>query len=204
MANLAPLAETTVKPWPVWAKGLASAVIGWQLASLLAAELGQEPASPVEHAIAERFTPYYQFVDQGVSHRFYSDIGPTPILLAELTFRDGRPPRRIRIPDRSTRPRVLYQRELALANEVLRGVEPSLRDPTVPMDIRSAHAIARRLCRQEASCSGVSIFLQMHHNPDPHEWIDAATIPYAPAVNPDSEQYYTVPRRLGDFPCPSP
>lgn len=204
MANFAPSPETALKTWPFGAKVVCSVAIAWQLASLLAAELGQEPASPLEHAIADRFTAYYQLVDQGVGHRFYSDIGPTPILLAELTFGDGRPSKRIRIPDRSIRPRVLYQRELAIANEVFRGVEPSLHDPTLPMDTRSAQAIASRLCRREPGCSGVSIFLQMHDNPTPYELIEAATRPGAPAVNSDSEPYYSLTRRIGDFPCPSP
>lgn len=204
MANLAPFPETSGKPWPLGAKVVCSAAIAWQLASLLAAELGQEPASPLEHAIADRFTPYYQLVDQGVGHRFYSDIGPTPILLVELTFADGRPSKKIRIPNRSTRPRILYQRELAIANEVSRGVEPSLHDPTLPMDTRSAQAIAHTLCRREPGCSGVSIFLQMHYNPTPYELIEAATTPAAPAVNSDSETYYSINRRIGDFPCPSP
>ena len=52
MANLAPFPETSVVTWPVWVKLLASVAIAWQLASLLAAELGQEPASPLEHVIA--------------------------------------------------------------------------------------------------------------------------------------------------------
>lgn len=203
MANLAPFPETSVKTWPVWVKLLASVAIAWQLASLLAAELGQEPASPLEHVIAEGFTPYYQLVHQGVGHRFYSDIPPTPILLAELTFGDGRPSKTIRIPDRSRRPRILYQRELAIANEVSRGVEPSLHDPTLPMDTRSAQAIAHHLCRREPGCSGVSIFLQWHDNPTPYQLIEAATTRGAPAVNSDSEMFYSLPRRIGDFSCPS-
>jgi hypothetical protein len=191
MANLAPLAESSEKAWPTWAKLLASLAIGWQVASLLAAEFGQPAsASPLEHAIYEKFQPYYQLVDQGLAHRFYSDIGPTPILLAELRFDDGTPTRTVRIPDRSVRPRVQYQRQLALANAVL-------------MEPRWAQSFAHHLCRREPGCVGVTIRIQEHRNPSPFQLIEAAESGEGP-LDADSEEFYDIPRLIGDFPCPKP
>ena len=103
MANPAPLAPSDDRSWPTWAKVLASTAIAWQLGSVLVAELTSGPASPLERQVGAVFARHYQLTDQGVGHRFYSDIGPTPILLAELRFGDGRPTRKIRIPDRSMR-----------------------------------------------------------------------------------------------------
>lgn len=189
MANSAPLAGPERSTWPGWAKGLASLAVLWQVGSLLMAELASPPASPLEEAIARPFRPYYELTDQGHDHRFYSDIGPTPILLAELRFADGRPSRTIRIPDRGVRPRIVYQRQLALAH-------------WARLDERWAQSIARHLCWREQGCSGVTIRLQLHDNPTPGQLIEAAG--RRKPIDPDSEEFYAVPILLGDFPCPTP
>jgi len=189
--------------WPTWAKLLASLAIAWQLASVLVAELTSGPASPLERRIGEVFTRHYQLTDQGVGHRFYSDIGPTPILLAELRFHDGRPPRTIRIPDRSTRPRMLYQRHLALANWVFSEVRPQLSLPDTPIESVWARSFAQHLCRREPGCSGVTIRVQEHRNPDPDQLLASAR-GQAPPVDSDADEFYEPPIFVGDFPCPTP
>src|SRR4051794_12571646 len=77
-ANLAPPPPS----WPAWARWLASVAIVLHLASVLAAEFGTPPASPLERDFADVFVHYYEALDQGHGHRFYSDIGPTAILTA--------------------------------------------------------------------------------------------------------------------------
>jgi len=186
MANPAPFTKTPGKSWPTWARVASSLVIGWHVASLLAAELRQPPASPLERRLGDVFQRYYELTDQGVAHRFYSDIGPTPILLAELKFGDGRPSRTLRVPDRSLRPRILYQRELALANYAPQWAE----------------SFAHHLARRNPGCVGVTVRIQQHINPSPEQWIEAANDPDSKVVNPDSEEFYSVPYLLGDFAWP--
>ena len=204
MAKPAPITETAKKTWPGWAKGLVSIVIVLQLGSLFAAELAQSPASPLEQKLAEPFTSWYELTSQGVAHRFYSDIGPTPILLAELKFRDGRPSKTVRIPDRSVRPRMIYQRQLALANAVFEDVLPALNNPDVQVSSQWAESFAHYLARREPDCSGVVVRLQIHRNPSPGQMIEAVQTSKSRTIDPDSEEFYDVPRWIGDYPWPKP
>lgn len=197
-ANPAPSTGT----WPLWAKVAASAAIAFHFASVLAAEMAGSPSSPLQHEIADRFAPYYELLDQGQAHRFYSDIPPTPIVTAELRFDDGRPTRTVRIPDRSLRPRMIYQRHLALANALFQEVGPSLEHPEIPRPTVRAESFARHLCHAHPGCSGVILRLQLHLTPDLGRMIEAATDPEAPRLDPDAEEFYTTPQRIGDFPCP--
>lgn len=204
MAKFAPITELPRKPWPGWAKGLVSVAILWQLASLFAAELAQQPSSPLELEIARPFHGWYELTGQGVAHRFYTDIGPTPILMAELRFGDGRPPKTVRIPDRSTRPRMVYQRQLALANAVYEEFMPAFFDASVRIDSRWARSIAYYLAKREPGCSGVTIRLLMHNNPSPGQLIETIQTTKTGTIDPDAPEFYDLPRLIGDYPWPKP
>lgn len=186
--------------WPSWAKRIVTVWIVFQIASVLAAEFAGPPASPLERAVADRFTPYYQLVDQGHAHRYYADIPPTPIVTAELRFADGRPNQTIRIPDRSLRPRMLYQRHLALANTLAREAGAP-RPEGEPPSTLWAQSYARHLGLANPGCSGVILRWQLHLIPSIDHLVAAATDPDAPPLNPDAEEFYTTPQRIGDFPC---
>jgi hypothetical protein len=203
-AKLAPRNGPAKSTWPGWAKAVVSVAILWQLTSLFAAELGAPPSSPLEQRLAEFFLPWHELTDQGLAHRFYSDIGPTPILQAELRFADGQPPKTIRIPNRSTHPRLVYQRQLALANAVFEEFAPALVDPDIRVHSRWAESIAHYLAAHEPGCKGVIIRIQMHRNPSPGQMIESAQAPGAKPLDPDSEEFYDVPRLVGDYPWPIP
>jgi hypothetical protein len=203
-AKLAPRMGSREKTWPGWAKAFVSAAIVWQVASLLAAELAAPPSSPLEQRFAEFFTPWHELTDQGLAHRFYSDIGPTPILLAELRFGDGRSPKIIRIPNRSAHPRLVYQRQLALSNAVFDEFAQAIDDPDARIHSRWAESIAHYLAAGEPGCQGVVIRLQMHRNPSPGQMIEAAQSPHAKPLDLDSEEFYDVPHLVGDYPWPIP
>ncbi|MDB5350745.1 MAG: hypothetical protein JWN86_1992 [Planctomycetota bacterium] len=190
------------RTWPVWAKRLVTMGLIVHLTSVLMAELAYPPTSPLLRRLVGSFVPYYEFLDQGHAHRFYSDIGPTAILTAELRFGDGRPNRTVRLPDRSVRPRMVYQRQLALANSVFDEVRPALSNPNIPLRSGWGESFARHLCLENPGCTGVTLRLQQHENPHPGRLIEAATVPGIPRVDPDAEEFYTTPTLLGDFPCP--
>src|SRR5262245_22305162 len=55
--------------WPGWARGVATAVLVFHLAALLAGALGVPPSSELERAIADGFSPYFDLMDLGYSYR---------------------------------------------------------------------------------------------------------------------------------------
>ncbi len=190
--------------WPRWARRVASGLIVFQFASVIAAELAAPPASPLERALAEPFGPYYQAVDQGHAHRYYADIPPTPIVTAELRFEDGRPNKTIRIPERSLRPRLLYQRHLAIANTLAQeaSVGHAHGGPGEAAPTAYARSVARHLGEANPGCSGVVLRLQLHLMPEVDRMVQAALDPDAPRIDLDADEFYTTPQRIGDFPCP--
>lgn len=200
MANPAQPARIS---WPKWAKILASAAVIWQIGSVVAAELTSGPSSPLEQQVAHLFERHHQLTDQGSGHRFYSDIYPTPILLAELRFSEGVPNRIVRIPDRSARPRMLYQRQLALAHSIFQDIRPMLAAPDRQMSSTWAKSYARYLCRREPGCTGVTISLRMHRNPEPGHLIAAARGVVA-TLDLESDEFYDTTVLVGDFPCETP
>ena len=201
-AHPAPLAENSQHSWPVGARRIVTGLLVFHLAATLLAEFAAPPTSPLIEALASKFRHYYEFVDQGHAHRFYSNIGPTPILTAEIRFGDGRPPREVRVPDRSTRPRLVYQRHLALADRAFEEIAPILHDRSIPLHSSWGESYSRYLCRKYPGASGVILRVQQHRNPSPGQLLAAATVPGAPRIDPDADEFYDAPILLGDFPCP--
>jgi hypothetical protein len=190
------------RAWPSWAKGLASAALVFHMAAVLAAVAAAPPASEVERAIANRFAHYYELIDQGYAYRYYApEPPPTAVVTARLRFADGRPEREVRIPDRSLRPRLLYQRHLALAHHLFEEFNASRNDPHGERPSRWGASYARHLCKTTPGCSGVTLYFQMHMVPDLEQVREAASRPGAKPLDADAEEFYTVPERIGDYSC---
>jgi hypothetical protein len=191
--------------WPGWAKGLASAAIALHGLAILCAALGAAPASPLQRRLSASFARYYGLIDQGYSYRYYApEPPPTPVVEARLKFADGRPDRTIRLPDRATRPRMLYQRELALANhlyveyQAIRNLDPAIPDEARPRP-RWAASYARHLGAVHG-CREVELAVMLHLIPPLGE-VQAALAEGGPAPALDDPQSYSVPELVGVFPC---
>ena len=188
--------------WPPWARGLATAAIGFHLVALLAAALAASPSSPLERAVADVFSPYYQLVDQGYAYRYYApEPGPTPVATAVLRFADGRE-ETIRLPERGVQPRLRYQRQLALANHLAEDVAAARRAGGGRGGEGGiwARSYARHLSRTRGKgCVTVTLFLQSHLIPDPQHVFEERE--RGGVVDLDAEEFYTTPERVGEFPC---
>lgn len=192
--------------WPAWARRLATGGLLFHLTAIVAAALSAPPSSPLERALADRFARYYDLIDQGHAYRFYApEPPPTPVVTARLRFDDGRVEQEIRLPDRSLRPRLRYQRHLALANHLYVDFEAARRagaeggGPDRPPSLWGA-SYARHLCRTRG-CDGVALYVRMHLIPDLDLVLDELAGPGAGPVDLDAERFYTTPERIGDYSC---
>ena len=110
--------------WPAWARAVATVVLLFHLAAVLAGAVGVPPSSELERAIADGFTPYFDVMDLGYSYRFYAEPPPTPVVTATIRYEDGRPEETVRLPGRAVAgPRMRHQRQLALANALYADVQ---------------------------------------------------------------------------------
>ena len=188
--------------WPAWARWTASAVIIFHAAAVLAGALGAPPSSSLEHEVADFFGPYHQAIDQGDAYRYYSSaFPPTPVVTATLAFADGRPERVVRLPERGLRPRLLYQRQLALAHGLMEDFEAARRGEGDGSKSRWAKAFAIHLGKVNPGCSSVTLHLQMHMVPRIERIREMLARPSQGPVDLDAEEFYTAPERIGVFPC---
>ena len=187
--------------WPTWARRVATGLILVHVAAVLAGALGAPPSSDLEHVIADAFGPYHQALDQGDSYRYYSTaFPPTPVVTATLAFADGRPERVVRLPERGLRPRLLYQRQLALAHNLMEDFEAARREGDGSRS-RWANAFATHLGKANPGCSTVTLRLQMHLVPRIERVQEMLARPRSGPVDLDAEEFYTAPERIGVFPC---
>jgi hypothetical protein len=188
--------------WPAWARYLASAALLFQMAAVLTAALAGPPAfSPLELDVAKWFEAYHHFTDQGYAYRFYApEPGATPVVTATIRYVDGRPEGTIRLPARGVWPRLRYQRQLALAQHLFDDVNAARMRMGDGSRSRWALSYARHLCRSHPGCSGVTLRVQMHMIPDSREVNEALARPGG-HVDLDSEEFFTTPERIGDYPC---
>jgi hypothetical protein len=194
--------QTEGRPWPGWARGLVSALLGFHLLAMLAVALSGAPASALERSAVEPFVGYVEAIDQGRVHRYYAPAPPpTPVLTAELHFGEGEPSRSVRLPDRSVRPRIRYQRQLALANHLYNEFRMARSDPHGSRPSRWGASYARHLCEANPGCTAVTIRVQEHRVPDLVRLRHMAG-PGRPLPDVDDERFYTVPEVVGDYPCP--
>ncbi len=185
--------------WPPWAKGLASAAIAVHGLAVLAAALAGSPASALQDGAADLFIPYYQAIDQGYTYRYYApEPPPTPVVTAKVEYDDGRPTAEIRLPDRSARPRLRYQRQLALAHHLHNDFLKARSAPESPPSLW-ARSYARHLSLAHPGAARVSLYVQMHRTPTLGELAEAAD--HGHPIDPDADPFWTVPERIGEYPC---
>lgn len=195
--------DVTGTGWPRWARVVASLGIGFHLVAVLVAALAAPPSSPLERALADGFAGYYQLLDQGYTYRYFApEPPPTPVLMAALRFADGRPERTITIPDRSVRPRLLYQRQLALANHLYSEFEEARNRPPdlPPPPLHWAASYARHL-GHVYGCESVVLSIRQHLIPNLGQVREAQEASGGGTLNLDAEEFYTVPVRIGEFAC---
>ena len=144
------------RPWPPWVCWLVSGVLLFHITATLACELaGQTDVSVLETDVGLRFWWYVVLIGQEYTHAYFAPDpeNATPVVTARVEFADGRPDREVRIPDRSTRPRIRYVRQIALAWHLTH--EWSAPDP-----IRRsywARSYAKHLCRAHPGCAGQAV-----------------------------------------------
>ena len=193
-------------PWPPWKKRLVSALLAFHICAILTAALAASPASLLERRAADLFLPYDELINQGHGYRFYApEPPPTPVVEATLKFKDGRPDRTIRLPDPSAKPRLIYQRQLALAMNLFTEHRAVKDAPVEAAPHRHwAPSYARHLGAVHG-CSSVVFAVKIHLIPDPNRVAEAlraartgaGSVPF----DLDSEEMFTVPERIGEFPC---
>jgi hypothetical protein len=179
---------------------VASVVLGFHIAAVLAGALAAAPASELQREAASLFAPYHQVFDQGYGYRYYApEPGPTPVVTATVRFDDGRPEQHLRLPRRGTLPRLRYQRQLALANHLAADFEEARRVTGDGSRSAYARSYASHIAGSFPRCASVTLYVQSHLIPDPRKVAEA--LDAGKAVDLEAEDYYTAPERIGEFAC---
>jgi hypothetical protein len=192
--------EGSGKSWPLWTRLTVTAILLFHATAIWVGAWADRPSSPLQQWLASEFRWYYGLIDQGYSYRYYANgAPPTPVVTAVIHYPDGRT-EQIRIPDRNTRPRMLRQRELALANHLNEDVRAATQATGDPSQSRWAQSFARHLGRTHPGARSVILSIQEHRSPDPARVVDELR---RNRRTPDieAEEFYTVPERIGEFPC---
>ena len=188
--------------WPVWGRRLVSAVVLWHVAAILTGAWAAAPSSLLERAAAQVFSPYHQAIDQGYAYRYYApEPGPTPVVTARVHFGGDRPDVAVRLPERGARPRLRYQRQLALANHLYSDFEAARGLTGQGSRSRWAQSYARHLGKVFPGASSVTLYVQMHLIPDPERVRESLAGPTPARVDLDAEEFTTTPERIGEYPC---
>ncbi len=186
--------------WPTWARVAVTLVVLIHACAIWIGAWASPPSSPLERSLADGFRGYYDLLDQGYSYRYYApEPPPTPIVTATILYADGRS-EEVSLPDRATRPRMLYQRELALANSLFLEVEESRQHRGDPGHGPWAHSYARHLGKIHPGAKTVALSLQLHLIPDPAR-VEEQLRATGKAPDLDAPEFYTVPERIGEYPC---
>jgi hypothetical protein len=188
-----------------------SIVILVHVLAVLAGAFAAPPSSELEHHLADFFVAYHQLVDQGDAYRYYSTaFPPTPVVTATLTFDNGQPDKIVRIPDRSARPRLLKQRQLAMAHFLKEDFEAAkdphylsglIEDAEPPRDrSRSlwAHAFASHLAQTNPGCNSVTLSVETHQVPR-LDRVQEILGQRAGPVDLDADEFLMAPERIGVY-----
>ncbi len=188
--------------WPLWKWRLISALLLFHLIAIGVAAASAPPSSALERLLSSAFGRYYELVDQGYAYRYYApEPPPTPVVTATVRFADGRPEAIVRLPRRGLRPRLRYQRQLALAFHLFSDFNEARHEAGDGSRSPWARAYARHLAKAWPGCATVTLSAQMHLIPDPRRVQQAASTPGAPRLDLDAEEFYTAPERIGEFSC---
>lgn len=189
--------------WPVWARGLVSGCLIFHIMAVLGGAVGgSTPSSDLQQGWHQKFLPYFDLVDQGYPYRYYApEPPPTPVVEATLRFGDGRRNEVVRLPDRSARPLLRYQRQLALAYHLDHDYKQAKAQTGDGSQSRYAQSYARHLCKSRPGCLGVKLTVRDHRVPPLVRAIEALESRGRERFDPDAEEYYDTPERIGDFPC---
>jgi hypothetical protein len=187
-------------PWPLEARVVVTLAVLVHAWALWAAAWATPPSSMLERSLADMFHGYYDLIDQGYAYRYYApEPPPTPIIAATIHHADGHS-EEVRLPDRATRPRLLYQRELALANSLFVEVEQSRQQRGEAGHGPWAQSYARHLGKTHPGAKSVTLMLQLHLIPDPGR-VQEQLRATGKAPDLDAAEFYTVPERIGEYPC---
>jgi hypothetical protein len=188
------------KSWPPWARVAVTLAILFHATAIWAAIWGRGVASSLEIEAYDAFKWYYGLIDQGYTYRYYSDPAHTPIVKAVVHFKDGHT-EEVRLPDRGTKPRLLYQRELALANWMRDDAERARQEGGNASLSRWAQSYARHLGKINPGATSVTLSIEMHLIPNAEQIRrQLAETGKTPDLD-DRDQFYSVPERIGDYPC---
>ncbi len=194
--------QTAAPGWPTWTRRLVTVGLLGHATAILTGVWSAQPASDLERQVDAPFEWYQGLIRQGYSYRYYSpEPPPTPVVTATLAFRDGRPDQVVRLPDRGAWPRMLYQRELNLANWLMADVEDARHNGGDGAKSRWAQAFAAHLGRTHPGCSSVTLRNQLHLVPPLDRVREERTHPGSKPVDLDADEFYTTPERIGVFPC---
>jgi len=188
---------------PSWAKRLITLGLLFHFTAILAGVLAAAPASDLEIGAAQVFGPYFGMIDQGYSYRYYSPAPPpTPVIHAIVHYGDGRPDETVRIPDRKLWPRLRYQRQLAITNAIAAEVVANRQTEEHEKEETRlwAPAFARHIGKSHPGATSVSLTIEEHLIPDP-EMIAEELTRTGRSTDLDDPKFYTVPQRIGDYPC---
>lgn len=182
--------------WPRWVKGLVSIVLVWHLVAMLSVALRGLPSSVLEQEAASVFAKYAGLIGQDSVHRYYAPAPPpTPIAIAEIEDRDGTS-RKLRLPDRQTRPRLRYQRQLALAYHLFNDARRSAHWEGGGQGSALAASYARHWFAIDPNAMRIVIRVQEHLIPDLVRLRESGK---AAHIKPDDERFYTVPEVVGEY-----
>jgi hypothetical protein len=179
-----------------------SLVLVFHLVAVIAGGLAVPPSSALERSVADVFTAYYGLADLGYAYRFYVEPPPTPVVIATLRFRGGRPDEIVRLPGLNLPgPRMRHQRQLALANALFMDVQEARQRTGDAARSVLARAYARHLCASRPGCGGVTIHLQQHLIPEIEHARREVEASRAGRFDLFSESLFSAPERIGDYPC---
>jgi hypothetical protein len=188
--------------WPAGARRLVSAVLIFHLVAILAGAFSAQPSSELERSIADKFSAYYQLIDQGYGYRYYApEPPPTPVMTATVHYADGRPDRTIRLPRKETFPWLLRQRQLALANHLNTDYLAARFEGGDASRSRWGRSYARHLAKTHPGSSEIELHMQSHLIPAVQRVRELLASPGSRGVDLDAEEFYTTPEWIGAYPC---
>lgn len=186
--------------WPRWSRVTVTAIVLGHAATLWLGAWSAPPSSGLERWLADGFRPYLDLIDQGYAYRYYApEPSPTPVVTASIRYPDGRS-EDVRLPDRATRPRMLYQRELALANALFVEVDAARQRGDDAGQGPWAQSYARHLGRAHPGARSVTLSVRLHLIPDPAR-VDRELRETGRTPDLDAPEFYSVPERIGEYPC---